>query len=138
MSGLSVLPNNQLNWVIPTPKKLKFHNKYRDIPKEFIVNYTNEINIDTKVISMRLKNSTSIEIEFNIKQSKIKQSCYPTSEILNKNFISNEQLTSMNLNEFEYLIITNENMLEAAKKLEEIHTDLNLNIVSIDFITSSI
>lgn len=78
----------------------------------------------------------SIEIEFNIKQSKIKQSCYPTSEILNKNFISGEQLTSMNLNEFEYLIITNENMLEAAKKLEEIHTDLNLNIVSIDFITS--
>ena len=68
MSGLSVLPNNQLNWVIPTPKKLKFHNKYRDIPKEFIVNYTNEINIDTKVISMRLKNSTSIEIEFNNKK----------------------------------------------------------------------
>ena len=68
MSGLSVLSNNQLNWIIPTPKELIFQNKYRDIPKELIINYTNKIKIDTSMISMRLKNSTSVKIEFNNKK----------------------------------------------------------------------
>ncbi len=67
MSGLSVLSNNQLNWIIPTPKELIFQNKYRDIPKELIINYTNKIKIDTSMISM-LKNSTSVKIEFNNKK----------------------------------------------------------------------
>ncbi len=68
MSGLSVLSNNQLNWIIPTPKELIFQNKYRNTPKKLIINYTNKIIIDTSIISTRLKNSTSVKIEFNNKK----------------------------------------------------------------------
>ena len=68
MSGLSVLSKKQLNWIIPTPKELIFQNKYRDIPKKIIVNYSNKIKIDTSIISMRLKNSNSVKIEFSNKK----------------------------------------------------------------------
>ena len=34
------------------------------------------------------------------------------------------QLRSLNNNEIDYLIITNDELLETAKKLEDIHTDL--------------
>ena len=68
MNGISVLSKKQLNWIIPTPKELIFQNKYRDIPKKIIVNYSNKIKIDTSIISMRLKNSNSVKIEFSNKK----------------------------------------------------------------------
>ena len=68
MRGLSVLSNDQLNWIIPNPKEMIFQNKYRDTPKELIINYTNKIEIDTLILLTRIKNSTSVKIEFNNKK----------------------------------------------------------------------
>ncbi len=84
MSGLSVLSNNQLNWIIPSPKELVFKKKYRRPLKELIINYSNKISIDTSLISKRLKNNTSVKIEFNNKTNA------NTFVKYNKNFDSEE------------------------------------------------
>ena len=68
MSGLSLLSKDQLNWIIPSPKEMIFHNKYRDTPEELIINYTNKIEIDTLILLTRIKNSTSVKIEFDNKK----------------------------------------------------------------------
>ena len=84
MSGLSVLSNNQLNWIIPSPKELVFKKKYRRPLKELIINYSNKISIDTSLISKRLKNNTSVKIKFNNKTNA------NTFVKYNKNFDSEE------------------------------------------------
>ncbi|MBJ25640.1 MAG: hypothetical protein CMC91_05840 [Flavobacteriaceae bacterium] len=68
MSGLSLLSKGQLNWIIPSPKEMIFQNKYRDTPEELIINYTNKIEIDTLILLTRIKNSTSVKIEFDNKK----------------------------------------------------------------------
>ena len=68
MSGLSLLSKDQLNWIIPSPKEMIFQNKYRDTPEELIINYTNKIEIDTLILLTRIKNSTSVKIEFDNKK----------------------------------------------------------------------
>jgi hexosaminidase len=68
MKGLSVLYKEQLNWIIPSPKELVFKKRHSETLKELIIDYTNKIEIDTSLISMRLKNGTSMKIKFNNKK----------------------------------------------------------------------
>tara|TARA_B100000674_G_scaffold493547_1_gene516106 strand:- start:1837 stop:4368 length:2532 start_codon:yes stop_codon:yes gene_type:complete len=78
----------------------------------------------------------SIEIEFNIDETKIKNSCYPSDKVLNKSFLTKDKLKSTKNNEIDYLVITNDDLFETAKTLEFIHNDLHFNIISLNSIIS--
>ena len=95
MSGLSLLSKDQLNWIIPSPKEMIFQNKYRDTPEELIINYTNKIEIDTLILLTRIKNSTSVKIEFDNKKEA-------------NSFVSYDS----NFNEEEYALKIKEDIIE--------------------------
>ncbi len=95
MSGLSLLSKDQLNWIIPSPKEMIFKNKYRDTPEELIINYTNKIEIDTLILLTRIKNSTSVKIEFDNKKEA-------------NSFVSYDS----NFNEEEYALKIKEDIIE--------------------------
>tara|TARA_B100000700_G_scaffold13843_1_gene13800 strand:- start:431 stop:2962 length:2532 start_codon:yes stop_codon:yes gene_type:complete len=75
----------------------------------------------------------SIDIEFIIDESIEYNSCNPSHNSYNADFIKN------NLNQFteiDYLIITKDFLFEAAENLKNIHSDLNVDIMNVDSIYS--
>ena len=76
----------------------------------------------------------SIDIEFNIADNSNQKSCYPSNQVFNRDFLIQNKMNLVNGTEIDYLVITNNNLLDAAENLKEVHNDLNISIVSTDFI----
>tara|TARA_B110000014_G_scaffold261522_1_gene253407 strand:- start:7393 stop:9918 length:2526 start_codon:yes stop_codon:yes gene_type:complete len=76
----------------------------------------------------------SMDIEFTINEFFSNDSCIPSKNIINKNFIENSP--KINDGGIDYLIITNSELINSAEKLADIHHDLNIDIVDIELIYS--
>ena len=79
----------------------------------------------------------SIDIEFNITDNLKQESCYPSNQVFNKDFIIQNKINLVNNTEIDYLVITNNNLLDVAENLKEVHSDLNIGIVSTNLIYNS-
>ena len=104
-----------------------------------IFNYRGCSSLYIDIFPYKLENDSMYYIEsmeeFILSDNKLEDTCFISESFFNKSQILEKQLKSVN-SEIDYLIITNDELLETAKKLEDIHNDLNLSIVSINLITS--
>ena len=73
----------------------------------------------------------SVDIEFDIIENLSKESCSPSNQVFNRGFIAQN---TVNSTEIDYLVITNNNLVDVAENLKNIHNDLNISIVSTDSI----
>lgn len=87
-----------------------------------------------KIIDNNFFYLESINLEFTIDDDTINNECQPSEDIINKSFFSNNFNYLNEMNEVDYIIITNSDLLEAAENLKDIHNDLNVNIISVSSI----
>ena len=69
MNGLSVLPKEKLNWIIPSPKYISFNNTYRETFKELIIYSPKSILLDSILTKERLEFDSEIKVEFSDKKN---------------------------------------------------------------------
>jgi hypothetical protein len=67
LNGLSVLPKEKLNWIIPSPKYISFNITYRETFKELIIFFPKSILIDLILTKERLEFDSEIKVKFSDK-----------------------------------------------------------------------
>jgi len=65
LSDQSILPKEEINWVIPTPRNFIYKKMYTSSIKNLIINSPEEIIIDTFFLAKRLEKENSFKVEFS-------------------------------------------------------------------------
>ena len=144
---LAITNKDHLNYTIKNIKWVKIDQKFSNFDKQNLISlgeiftYRGCSSLYVDIFPYKIENDSmyyveSMEIEFILSDNKLEDACFISESFFNKNQIFEKQFKSTNDNEVEYLIITNDELLETAKNLEVIHNDFNLSIVSIDSITT--
>tara|TARA_Y100001970_G_scaffold82526_1_gene104467 strand:+ start:769 stop:3327 length:2559 start_codon:yes stop_codon:yes gene_type:complete len=87
-----------------------------------------------KIINNTLHYIKNLEIEFIINENHSYNFCVPSNNIINKEFIFNTDMNTIKNTEMDYLVITNNSLLNVAENLKNVHQDLEIDIVSISSI----
>ena len=143
----AITNEDHLDYTIKNIKWVKIDQKFSNFYKQDLVsiseifNYRGCSSLYVDIFPYKVENDSmyyieSMEVEFILSDNKLEDTCFISESFFNKSQILEKQLKSVNNSEIDYLIITNDELLETAKKLEDIHNDLNLSIVSINSITS--
>ena len=129
---------NEIKWKKTNHKSSKGHiHDLVKISENFSYRNCPYLHIDIfpyKVENNHIYYLESINIGFKLNENDFNISCNSLDKALNKDFISLDTNKILNINEIDYLVITDENLFESAEKLELIHTDLKLEIISKDSI----
>ena len=129
---------NEIKWKKTNHKSSKGHiHDLVKISENFSYRNCPYLHIDIfpyKVENNYIYYLESINIGFKLNENDFNVSCNSFDKALNKDFISLDTNKILNINEIDYLVITDENLFESAEKLELIHTDLKLEIISKDSI----
>ena len=73
----------------------------------------------------------TISISFNINNIVLENYCQPEENVKNKQFIKTKQY-SRSERDYDYLVLTEIEFLDAANKLREIHEDLDIDIIDLN------
>ena len=100
-----------------------------------IFNYRGCPSIYVDIFPYKVSNNTlyyikNIEIEFIINENHSYNFCFPSNNVINKEFIFNKDINESNNNELDYLVITNNSLLNVAENLKNVHQDLEIDIIS--------
>tara|TARA_B100000676_G_scaffold3387_1_gene3126 strand:+ start:45 stop:2576 length:2532 start_codon:yes stop_codon:yes gene_type:complete len=142
---LAITNVDNLNYTINNIKWIKVDEKFSNFHKQDLIkvgeifSYRGCSSLYIDIFPYKIENDSlyyidSIEIEFNLDNNKFKNSCYASQSFLNKDQIMEQNSKLANINEVEYLVITNDDLFESATNLIDIHSDLNINIITTDSI----
>ena len=121
---------NEIKWKKTNHKSSKGH--IRDLVKiSENFSYRNCPYLHIDIFPYKVENNyiyylDSINIRFKLNENDFNVSCNSLDKALNKDFISLDTTKILNINEIDYLVITDEDLFESAEKLELIHADLKL------------
>jgi hypothetical protein len=145
----------RLEFVVPSPQDIDYKIKnIKWIKTDYVVsdlykydllrigdtfNYRGCSSVYVDIFPYKIDNNVlyyieSIDIEFNIIENSIQESCRPSHQVFNRDFIIQNKLNPVNSTEIDYLVITNNHLLDIAENLKDIHNDLKISIVSTDSI----
>ena len=75
----------------------------------------------------------SINLTFNVEDVVLDNFCLPNNEVINKDYVYSK-FYSKKTRDVDYLILTNNTFLNIAEIFKNIHNDLNIEIVDVDYI----